>query len=998
MTSSAPFAASSRCRALVVEPDQELRQRVTKVLRESGMEVMDCADVMEGRALFADHRLVLAPLNGDNTSMKEFVAWVRAEAGVSQPWIIAMGIQHELAPGETPAHYGVNDLLTGPVDTGALVKRLEELGLGRSARGAANSNGNSPGTRPAGSPPSYHRARHQAQTVSSWDAASAPVLLEQFPAAVAILDKHMKYLAVNSRWVREFQIPATSLTGRCHYDIFPDLHQDWRGLYEGCLAGDKKQSIDDAMLRPDGTEHQVHWEIQPWHDSAQAVGGLVLTCASVNPALSIPAVLTEKELEEEVPAQAPAAAAVAIAPQKPDADDSFREMAEAAPFGMILLDDESHVLYANPQHRSVLGFAAEKNEPIQTWLVRACAGDDIFQKRALDEWWESVWRRRTSLTCSLRNAEGLLKEIEFRPAALSGDRLLLTVFDVTDARLDEQAVRTSEARYRGLFQQASAALVMINPAGNITEVNPAFETLTGLPRNEARRAALSDFLTPEVITKLRSATLTGGHAGGFHATLRHRSGTESAVHLSVAVIRNEQGQPAFTACLLAPLPPSPAATHWEQITPDWLFLLDADGTILEHTTPRDFAFWQKPGVSLKGEALETALTDLTAPLPLDVMMERLLDSPGHETRCEYAVTLPDEATPRRVEARLMMLASGPPHRFGLTLRDVTRARSATSPGGFSVALLENLRTPALLTNEKGRILHVNPAAEALSGYATAELKEGGLYRLFRPDSPKEFSEELSSHLRTQRCWHAPACLTSKQGLITHGHVELTPAFDEASGSKGFILLFRAGAGTAPAPDTNRPAISLHRARNDIQVLTSLMALQADQTGDNTARQALVAGRDRLAAVGLIYRLVQHEEDAVDFARFALELGRNLLEAHRRPPGAITIDPLFSGIALPQRTAISLGLILEELLTASLAWSFPAPEATGHIRLTLTTGGGEGVLIVRDNGRPLSEPQRQERETTFSHQLVKLLADQIGGSLTYLSDLENQVRLRFRFPD
>ena len=963
------ISASPRQRALVVEPDHQIRQRLSDVLREHGLEVVDCADVRQGRELFEDHRLVLAPLNGDNTAMKEFVAWVRAEAGISQPWIIAMGVHHELAAGETPAHYGVNDLITGPVEMAALAKRLEALGLSRPVRA----------TTPA--PPSYHRARGSAPAAPAWELASFPVLLEQFPAAVAILDPSLKYLACNRRWISEFQIPATTLTGRSHYEIFPDLHPDWRDLYEACLAGGGKQSIDDMMLRADGTENLVHWEIQPWLDATGAIGGLVLTCAAAAPAPTPPP---------------PAPSLKSTTP----ADTSFREMAEAAPFGMMLLDDEAHVIYANPQHQAVLGFAAETGEPVQTWLERACAGDEIFQKRALDEWWENVWRRHTPLTCSLRNAEGLVKDIEFRPAALSGDRLLLTIFDVTDARLDEQAIRTSEARYRGLFQHSSAALLMINPAGNLTEVNPAFETLTGLPRHEARRAVLTDFLPAETVSRLRAATLTGGHAEGFPSVLRHRDGTGTPVHLSVAVIRNEQGQPAFTACLLAPLPAHSPDRAWENVTPDWLFVLDADGTILEHTTPRDFQEFQSgEAVPLNGEFLDAALPVLTSPLPLDVMMERLLDSPGHETRCEYVVAVPENDVPRRIEARLILLPGGPPSRFGLTLRDVTRARLASTSGGFSVALLEHLRTPALLTNERGRILHLNPAAEALSGFTTSELRDGGLYRLFRPDGPREFSEELSRHLQSHRSWHAAATLTSKDGTATPGIAELTPAYDEASGSRAFILLFRPRDADASMPTAaaTRPAISLHRARNDLQALTSLMSLQSDHTEDPAARAALHASRDRLSAVALIYRLVQHEEDRVDFARFTQEIGQSLLDAHQRPAGAITIDPLFSGITLPQRLAITVGLIVEELITASLAWSFPAAQATGHIRLTLTVSGGEGILILRDNGQPLSEALRTQREASFSHHLVNLLSEQIGGSLIYLSDLENQVRFRFRIP-
>ena len=73
----------SHLRALVVEPDQAVRQHLSQVLREHGLDVMDCADVQQGRELYAGQRLVVAPLNGDNAAMKEFVAWVRAEVEVA---------------------------------------------------------------------------------------------------------------------------------------------------------------------------------------------------------------------------------------------------------------------------------------------------------------------------------------------------------------------------------------------------------------------------------------------------------------------------------------------------------------------------------------------------------------------------------------------------------------------------------------------------------------------------------------------------------------------------------------------------------------------------------------------------------------------------------------------------------------------------------------------------------------------------------------------------
>lgn len=956
MTLSPLSPPATRLRALLVQPDPALRQSLALALRQRGLEVAECAHLAQARALYAGQGLIVASLRAESTALPAFTTWLRAAAGPLQPWIIALDASPDLTAEANAAQFGVNDLFPETAPPELLLHRLDELQLDR------------PG-RPAG-PPSY-RARPAAPPQDP----STALLLEHFPAAVAILDRSLRYLAVNARWIREFQIPPTPLIGRSHSDIFPDLHPDWRRLYERCLASGEPHTLHDTLARPDGTPSVVRWEIQPWRETSGAVGGLLLTCSA------------------------------APAPQKnpdplPKTDDSFREMAEAAPFGMILLDDEAHVLYANPQHRAVLGFAAETDEPIQSWLERACAGDEVFQKRALDEWWESVWRRRTSLTCSLRNAEGLVKEIEFRPAALSGHRLLLTVFDVTDARLDEQAIRTSEARYRGLFQQASAPLLMINPSGNVTEVNPAFEALTGLTRHEARRAALTDFLPPETVDRLRAASLAEGSAQSFPSSLRHRSGSQTPVHLSAAVIRNDQGQPAFTACLLAPqpaaAPPSdaPAAPPWAEIAPDWLFLLDADGTILEHSTSRDFAPPSGgPAPVLRGQLLDAALPLLAAPLPLDVMVERLLDNPGHETRCEYTLTANGETAPRTLEARLVLLPNGPPSRFGLALRDLSRARAHARPSGMGAALLQHLLTPALLIDERGRIRHLNPAAEALSGYATAELADAPLSRLLRPEAPEAFGAELARQLQTHRSWHTQCPLTSKDGRPTIGQLDLTPVFDEASSARGFLLLFRPVEATPP-PAPPLPSISLHRARNDFQVLSSLLSLQAEDAHLPQVRAALIESRQRLAAVALVYRLIAHEHDTVDFARFTSEIGRTLLEAQRRPAGNITLQPQFSDLILPQRLAIGLGLIFEELIAASLAHAFPDPAATGQLRVTFSSHGPTATLTLHDDGLPLTPALRALREASFSHRLVKLLARQIGGTLTLLSESENQACLLF----
>jgi PAS domain-containing protein len=149
------------------------------------------------------------------------------------------------------------------------------------------------------------------------------------------------------------------------------------------------------------------------------------------------------------------------------------------------------ILYANPQHRLVLGFSAAECGSMNAWLQRGLASPQHHPNQILDEWWERVWRRRQPWTCSMRTNDGILKEIEFRPSPLPSHQLLITIFDVTDARLEEQSLRASEARYRGLFQNCAAAVAILLAVASARALEDALSAalLTGLTDAAQQRIA-----------------------------------------------------------------------------------------------------------------------------------------------------------------------------------------------------------------------------------------------------------------------------------------------------------------------------------------------------------------------------------------------------------------------------------------------------------------------------------------------------------------------------
>ena len=99
---------------------------------------------------------------------------------------------------------------------------------------------------------------------------------ENSPAAIAMLDREMKYLVVSRRWMKGFRLGKESVVGRCHYEVFPEIPQRWKEIHQRCLAGASEKSEEEPFYRLDGTVDWVRWEIQPWRKADGTIGGIVI--------------------------------------------------------------------------------------------------------------------------------------------------------------------------------------------------------------------------------------------------------------------------------------------------------------------------------------------------------------------------------------------------------------------------------------------------------------------------------------------------------------------------------------------------------------------------------------------------------------------------------------------------------------------------------------------------------------------------------------------------
>jgi PAS domain S-box-containing protein len=107
------------------------------------------------------------------------------------------------------------------------------------------------------------------------------VFVEQAPAAIAMFDKDMRYIATSRRWLDDYKLGDENLIGRSHYEVFPELPDGWKAAHQRGLQGESLCVDDDHFERADGSTQWLKWELHPWYVSQGKVGGIVIMSEDV---------------------------------------------------------------------------------------------------------------------------------------------------------------------------------------------------------------------------------------------------------------------------------------------------------------------------------------------------------------------------------------------------------------------------------------------------------------------------------------------------------------------------------------------------------------------------------------------------------------------------------------------------------------------------------------------------------------------------------------------
>ena len=201
----------------------------------------------------------------------------------------------------------------------------------------------------------------------------------------------------------------------------------------------------------------------------------------------------------------------------------------------------------------------------------------------------------------------------------------------------------------------------------------------------------------------------------------------------------------------------------------------------------------------------------------------------------------------------------------------------------------------------------------------------------------------------------------------------------------------------------------HRIKNNLQVISSLLDLQAEKFNnredikDSEVLEAFRESQDRVISMALI-----HEElykgggfDALNFSSYIEKLAESLFDTYRLGNADLSLNmDLEENIFFDMDTAVPLGIIVNELISNSLKHAFPEKE--GEIRIKLcrkeqSTETQESLfsLTISDNGKGIPENIDLKNIESLGLKLVGILVDQMDGNLELKREHGTEFRISFK---
>lgn len=342
----------------------------------------------------------------------------------------------------------------------------------------------------------------------------------------------------------------------------------------------------------------------------------------------------------------------------------------------------------------------------------------------------------------------------------------------------------------------------------------------------------------------------------------------------------------------------------------------------------------------------------------------------------------------------------------LGIREVSKERAAldalrASEQRFRL-LVDSVRDYALFQLDlNGNIVSWNSGAERLLGWTEEEAVGKSVSVMFTPEDlaagehVREMEDALANGRAEDERWHV-----RKDGSRFFASGVLTQVRDQQAELLAFAKVMRDITARRQNEEQLKEAVEAkstlvreihHRVKNNLQVIASLLSMQASYTQHPDVLSAFSEAEGRLRAIARIHETLYASTDlsAVEFSAYLQNLAREAVSLYSSSPDNIQVDIGANEMVLHIEQAIPLGLIANELIGNCLKHGLQ--NGIGRLRIRLryvpdsfdpargeTVDDGWGMLEVGDGGPGFPPGFDAQSTPTFGLKLVNLLVRQLRG--------------------
>ncbi len=617
----------------------------------------------------------------------------------------------------------------------------------------------------------------------------------------------------------------------------------------------------------------------------------------------------------------------------------YRSVVNRSIIGVAVVDDRSRYVYVNEEFCRVCGYTEDELvgrnfDFLLTEESRQTAVDRYVRRQKgedVPDRYQFTFIRKGGDVRIGEVQSSVYLDVSGRPNSLIQAR------DITESIRSAEALRESEAKYRTLIENSSDIIYSLTAEGVFTYVSPNWTALLGHNVSEVVGRSFEPFVHPEDVEAcvrfLGKIVATGEKQGAIEYRVLNKNG------------------------------------DWRWHASNASAKLDEEGRFLEYI-----------GIA----------RDITERKRADEML-------GRKTR-EQDVLL---------RASRAVLENREFARAARVIFDLCREMTGATAGYVALLSPGGEENELLFLEAGGRPCSVDPDLPM----PVRGLREVA-YRTARPVFDNDFENSRwkefmpGGHVRLDNVLFAPLVVEERAvGLI--GMANKEGGFNEDDARLAGALGDIAAIALINSRNLERLETSIkdrevllkelqHRVKNNLNVVSSLLGLEMATLEDERPRQVFQNMRSRILSMSVLYeRLYRSSElEDIDLGEYLKGIAVSLAETYAAQSGAVRITAKMEPLRLDLKRTVPLGLVVNELVTNSLKYAYPAGSG-GELRLSLERIGGNVHLSVSDEGPGFPEGAVFGAGEGMGLKLVEMLARQIEGKVAVRRGKGAVVQIIFR---